>query len=186
MRVLVAYATYYGATREIASTICQVLNDNGVSATLRSLDDAVSAGGFDAFVVGSSVHAGHWLKPAAEFVARNEAVLAKSPVWLFSSGPVGDAADRPQPDPKDVTKLRTRIKVRNHVVFGGAFDRASTAHAGWLERTVGRFIPEGDFRDWPEIEAWARGIARELTPGTPEPTDSATSQELVGNAESLI
>jgi menaquinone-dependent protoporphyrinogen oxidase len=23
-------------------------------------------------------------------------------------------------------------------------------------------MPYGDFRDWPEIEAWAEGIAREL------------------------
>jgi menaquinone-dependent protoporphyrinogen oxidase len=23
-------------------------------------------------------------------------------------------------------------------------------------------LPEGDFRDWPEIEAWAAGIARDL------------------------
>jgi hypothetical protein len=25
-------------------------------------------------------------------------------------------------------------------------------------------MPYGDFRDWPEIEAWAVGIARELSP----------------------
>jgi hypothetical protein len=24
-------------------------------------------------------------------------------------------------------------------------------------------MPEGDFRDWTEIEGWARGIAEELT-----------------------
>jgi menaquinone-dependent protoporphyrinogen oxidase len=23
-------------------------------------------------------------------------------------------------------------------------------------------LPQGDFRDWPEIEAWASGIARDL------------------------
>ena len=25
-------------------------------------------------------------------------------------------------------------------------------------------VPAGDFRDWPAIEAWAEGIARELQP----------------------
>jgi hypothetical protein len=28
-------------------------------------------------------------------------------------------------------------------------------------------MPAGDFRDWPAIEAWAEGIARELQPATP-------------------
>ena len=27
---------------------------------------------------------------------------------------------------------------------------------------VRKALPAGDFRDWPEIEAWADGIAREL------------------------
>ena len=75
MRVLVAYATYYGATREIAARIAQVLTKDGIESSLRSVDDA-SVEGFDAFVMGSAVHAGHWLKPAAEFVRHNEAALA--------------------------------------------------------------------------------------------------------------
>ena len=77
------------------------------------------------------------------------------------------AADKPQPDPKDVTKLSAEITVRGHVVFGGAFDRTSTSNGGWLERAFGRFIPEGDYRDWAEIEAWARDIARQLKAGEP-------------------
>jgi menaquinone-dependent protoporphyrinogen oxidase len=28
-------------------------------------------------------------------------------------------------------------------------------------------LPQGDFRDWPEIEAWASGIARDLTASLP-------------------
>ena len=34
---------------------------------------------------------------------------------------------------------------------------------GLVERTVvRRFLPDGDWRDWPEIEAWAGGIAAAL------------------------
>jgi menaquinone-dependent protoporphyrinogen oxidase len=162
MRVLVAYATQYGATREIAAQIAQTLTDGGLDVALKQVDDAISVDSFDAFVIGSAIHAGHWLKPATEFVQRHKSVLAKHPVWLFSSGPLGDAVDKPQPDPKEVTKLLADIAVRGHVVFGGAFDRSSTINGGWLERAVGRFIPEGDFRDWADIEIWARGVAQEI------------------------
>jgi menaquinone-dependent protoporphyrinogen oxidase len=162
MRVLVAYATYYGATREIAARIAQTLTDCGVDARLQPTADTVTAEGFDAFVIGSAIHAGHWLKPATQFVAHNAPQLSTHPVWLFSSGPIGEAAEKPQPDPKEVGKLRELPTVRSHVVFGGAFDRSSTEFGGLFERTVGRFIPEGDYRDWDEIEAWARSIATEL------------------------
>jgi len=162
MRVLVAYASQYGATREIAAQVAQTITDNGIDASLKPIDDPIFVNDFDAFVIGSAIHAGHWLKPAAEFVKDHEAVLAKHPVWLFSSGPLGDSADKPQPDPNEVEKLRSEITVRGHAVFGGAFDRTSTAYGGWLERTVGRFIPEGDYRDWADIEAWSRNVAQQL------------------------
>jgi menaquinone-dependent protoporphyrinogen oxidase len=165
MRVLVAYATHYGATREIAERVAQVLLDNGVDATLSSVDDDPSVAGYDAFVVGSAIHAGHWLKPAGEFLAHHAAELDRRPVWLFSSGPIGDAVEKPQPLPKEVARFLESYSVRGHLVFGGAFDRNSTAEGGWLERTVGRFIPEGDFRSWPDIDGWSREIAAQLNSG---------------------
>jgi menaquinone-dependent protoporphyrinogen oxidase len=58
-------------------------------------------------------------------------------------------------------------------VFFGAYD-PDAAPVGMAERMMNRFmklmpavrgaLPAGDFRDWPQIEAWARGIARELKP----------------------
>jgi menaquinone-dependent protoporphyrinogen oxidase len=166
MSVLVAYASQYGATRGIAERIAEVLRREGVITELRSVDHPGPVeDAYDAFVVGSAVHAGHWLKPASEFVKANAAALATRPVWLFSSGPIGDAADRPQPDPAEIGQFQRLFAPRGHVVFGGAFDRAAAeTQGGWLEKTFSRFIPEGDFRDWPVIEAWARDVARELVP----------------------
>src|SRR4051812_39306542 len=148
MRVLVAYATQYGATRDIAERIAQVLTEEGLQPTVRAVDHNLSLTGFDALVVGSAIHAGHWLKPAGEFLARHADEFELRPLWLFSSGPIGDAADKPQPDPKEVDSYLDAHPARGHVVFGGAFDRSSTAYGGWFERAVGRFIPEGDFRNW--------------------------------------
>jgi menaquinone-dependent protoporphyrinogen oxidase len=162
MQVLVAYASQHGSTREIAGRIAEVISDNGIDVALRSVDDAMSVDGFDAFVIGSAIHASHWLKQAERFVRTNEQVLAKHPVWLFSSGPIGEAADKPQPVPHVVTRFKDEFSVADDVVFGGSFERSSTENAGWFERTVGRFIPEGDFRSWPAIEAWASTIARQL------------------------
>ena len=90
MRVLVTAATKYGATTEIAAAIAEVLGDHGLEATVFPPDQVEGVDGYDAVVVGSAVYAGHWLKPARELVDRLDSELAKRPVWLFSSGPVGD------------------------------------------------------------------------------------------------
>jgi menaquinone-dependent protoporphyrinogen oxidase len=164
MRVLVAYATYYGSTQGIAECVADTLRRGDIETTLASVEhlDRVD-GSFDAFVIGSAVHAGHWLKPATEFVKRNVEALRERPVWLFSSGPIGDAADKPQPDPKEVGHFEDLIHPRGHEVFGGAFDRAvADAKGGRVDRAINRFIPQGDYRDWPEIERWATSIAAAL------------------------
>src|SRR5687768_5300409 len=164
MSVLVVYGSQFGATRAIAERIAEVLRHEGLITEVRSVDHpGPTDDSYDAYVIGSAVHAGLWLKPATTFVKTNAAALARRPVWLFSSGPVGSAADRPQPDPAEIGQFRRLFASRGHVVFGGAFDRATAeAQGGWIEKTFSRFIPEGDFRDWSVIEAWAREIARAL------------------------
>ena len=170
MRVLVVYASSYGATKGIAERIAETIRGEQVDVDLASAGDPMllEATGYDAFVIGSAIHAGHWLKPAMEFVRANRPLLKGAPVWLFSSGPIGDkAADAPQPDPKEVDEVRDLVHVRDHVVFGGAFDpeTADLERVSWLERQIStHFLPVGDWRNWDDIEAWSRDIAAAIKP----------------------
>jgi len=74
--------------------------------------------------------------------------------------------------PKDAAELSEAVYARDHHVFFGAYsnDRKSI---GLAERFMSLMpaaktaLPQGDFRDWPEIEAWASGIARDLTASLP-------------------
>ena len=45
---------------------------------------------FDPVVLGSAVYLGQWMKPARELAERSASALAARPVWLFSSGLVGE------------------------------------------------------------------------------------------------
>jgi Flavodoxin domain len=100
MRVLVTAASKYGATAEIAA----VLDKHGLEATVLPPEQVKGVDGYDAVVAGSAVYAGHWLKPTRELVERHAGALAGRPVWLFSSGPVGDPP-KPEEDPVDVADL---------------------------------------------------------------------------------
>jgi menaquinone-dependent protoporphyrinogen oxidase len=163
MRVLVTAATKYGATTEIAQTIAEVLGDHGLEPTVLPPEQVQEVDSYDAVVVGSAVYAGHWLKPARELVERHAAALARRPVWLLSSGPVGDPP-KPDEDPVDVADLLALTHAREHRIFAGRLVRKQLS---FPERAIvsALRVPEGDFRDWTEIRRWAAGIADAMGAG---------------------
>jgi menaquinone-dependent protoporphyrinogen oxidase len=175
MHVLVAYASRHGATQGIAERIALTLKAAGIDAEARPAASVKGVAGYDAFVIGSGAYMFHWLKEAVNFVRRSRAALAGKPVWLFSSGPLGteplNAQGRDQKEaaiPKEIAGLREVVRARDHRVFFGVYER-DRKPIGLAERFVSHMpaardgLPEGDFRDWPEIEAWAAAIARELS-----------------------
>jgi menaquinone-dependent protoporphyrinogen oxidase len=178
VKVLVAYASRHGATRGIAERIAQRLEERGLEASVQAADRVQRADDFDAFVVGSAAYMYHWMKEATGFVRRNRALLARRPVWLFSSGPIGtDLVDDKGRDvlvasePREFAEFAEVLHPRDQRVFFGAYD-PDAPPAGLAERFMQRFtrlfpsirdaMPTGDFRDWPKIESWADGIARDL------------------------
>lgn len=172
MKAIVVYASKYGSTKGIAEFIAEKLREHGTEVEVQPVGAVCNPGDYGAFVIGSAVYMVHWLKEATEFVSRNRFVLANRPVWLFSSGPLGtetkDAQGRDLRDisgPQEIAELREMIKPRDHRVFFGALHSSKLAlgHRMMHKLPAAReALPEGDFRDWNEIEAWAINIAREL------------------------
>jgi menaquinone-dependent protoporphyrinogen oxidase len=162
MRVLVTAASRHGATHEIASAIAEGLTRRGVEAEARAAEQLDSLEGYDAYVIGSAVYVGHWLDPARELVEEHAAALTGRPVWLFSSGPLG-APDKlkPEGDPVDVADLIEASGAAEHRVFAGRLDRKLLSF-GEKAVAVAVRAPEGDFRDWDAIDAFAAGIAERL------------------------
>lgn len=181
MNVLVAYASRHGATKGIAERIAVTLQRNDIQVTLTPVHEAERVSEFDAFVIGSAAYMFHWEKEAAAFVRRHVSTLASHPVWLFSSGPIGpDKIDKDGNDvveasrPKEFQEFAELIQPRDMQVFFGAYD-PFRKEATFVERLVVKMpairdaMPAGDFRDWPAIEAWAEGIAHELSAVSAEP-----------------
>jgi menaquinone-dependent protoporphyrinogen oxidase len=174
-RVLVVYGTHHGATRGIAERIALILGASGHEATVERVERAAERGSleqWDAFVVGSATYGFHWLKEVTRFVRQQHRLLARRPVWLFSSGPLGTelthaAGHDVRADPRELHEFRRAIHPRDHRVFFGAYDPGAKP-IGLIERitrlmpAAREALPAGDFRDWDEIEDWARGIGAEL------------------------
>ena len=159
-RIMVAVASRHKATAEIGSRIAEVMNRSDVDASFTLLDDSTVTGDFDAFVVGSAVYAGRWLPEARDFVKQHKQELAGKPVFLFSCGPVGEEP-LPHEDPFDIERMSLLSTARDHRIFGGRLDHTKL---GMLERGIVMALgaPEGDYRPWADIDAWADNIAATL------------------------
>lgn len=76
-------------------------------------------------------------------------------------GPLGTEVQDEEEQPKQLGELREKLRPRDLRLFFGVLDRDKLAFG---ERMMVNAVkaPEGDFRDWDEIGAWADGIATEL------------------------
>ncbi len=169
-RVLVVYATKYGATAGIAEKIGQVLQEAGLSVDVQPADQAGDPTAYQAVVLGSAVYIGRWRKEAARYLKAHEEALAQRPVWIFNSGPLGEGDAAEQAGdlgfPKGLRPIAERIKVRDIAVFHGAVNLEKlNSLERWMFKNVKS--PIGDFRDWDAITAWAAGIAAALKQGQP-------------------
>jgi menaquinone-dependent protoporphyrinogen oxidase len=165
VNILIAVASRHGGTRGIAEALGQELRAAGHNVTVQDAGAVMSLEGYDAALVGSAVYMGAWLQAARQCVERNAAALTAMPVWLFSSGPLG--AENPQPATPlpHLDALLRQTGAREHRMFIGKLDKGAI---GFGERVIAQAVkaPEGDFRDWAAIRAWADQIAAAL----PAPT----------------
>jgi menaquinone-dependent protoporphyrinogen oxidase len=164
--ILVTYASKYGATKEIAVKIGEVLRQVGLQVDVLRVDGVQTLDQYTAVILGSAVYIGKWQKEAVKFLQINEKVLADRPVWLFSSGPTGEG------DPIELVEdLRLpvalqpavdRIHPRDVAVFHGYInsDKINFIEKWAIKSLVKK--PFGDFRDWDAITSWATSIAETL------------------------
>lgn len=166
MKVLVAAGSKHGATLDIAQAIGERLEQRGHEVVVAHPEEVDGLSGIEAAVIGSGVYAGRWLSPARGLVDENVAALAAIPVWLFSSGPVGDPP-KPEEDPIDVPELMASSGAVEHRVFSGRIDLSLL---GFGERAIVKALRAsvGDFRDWDAINSWADRIASSLDAGQPD------------------
>src|SRR4051812_22156770 len=121
MKVLVTYGSRYHATAEIAEAIGIALIDPGLDVDVQQVHDAGDLNVFDAFVIGSAIYMGSWVKPVSAFLRGHERLLRQRPVWLFSSGPIGDPA-LPKDESPEMSEMAESIKARGTKSFAGRLE----------------------------------------------------------------
>lgn len=165
-KILVAYASKYGSTREIAKKIGEDLRSAGLEVDIRPVAQVTSIDPYGAVILGSAVYIGKWVKEAEVFIKANEKALTDRSVWLFSSGPSGEGDPNVLVGgdlvPPNVKPVIDRIHPQKVVLFHGNIDlNKVNPIEKWAVKSIVK-KPFGDYRDWQMIRAWTDGIASAL------------------------
>ncbi len=170
-KVLVAYASKYGSTKEVADAVAGSLREHGLVVDLQPAGKVRSLDGYKAAVLGAAIYYGMWHKDAVSFLVRNQAALARCSVAVFALGPNSPDENewwgcRAQLD-KELAKFPCLKPVATEL-FGGRYParlRFPDSIVAALPASPMHGKPPSDVRDWTAISAWAGSLAAKLQPG---------------------
>ncbi len=176
-RMLIVYGTSEGQAAKIAEQIAATVRRAGHDVDVRHVRDVRDAAldGYDAVVVGGSLHMGRYQPGVRDFIARHKALLESRPSAFFSVSLA--AASR---DPNERTAA-LRI-AREFVAKAGWSPRLVASFAGALKYTQYGFFTrlmmkriarkEGgstdtsrdvEYTDWDEVGRFAEQLSHAMT-----------------------
>lgn len=164
-KILVAYATHAGSTAEIADAVGKKLAQGGAMVDVLSIKNINRLAGYQAVVLGSAVRAGKVLPEILTFVKAHKSELQKLPVAYFAVGMTlrEDTPEKRKTVDAYLDPLRAEISPVDVGLFAGKMDYSKI---GFIEKLIIKYIikvPEGDSRNWQEINNWAEKLLPKLT-----------------------
>jgi menaquinone-dependent protoporphyrinogen oxidase len=167
-KVLVAYGTRYGSTKEVAETVAATLEEQGLAADVRPAREVRSLEGYGAVVLGTPLNMGALHKDVRALLERNKAELEQTPLALFALGPI-KADDGVDASREQLFTALAKLPMPTPVataVFVGAYD---PGRLGFKDKMIAALPasplhgePAHDERDWESIRGWARALPTEL------------------------
>jgi menaquinone-dependent protoporphyrinogen oxidase len=178
--ILIAYATRYGATQEVAEAIAVTLREAGLEVDIQPMRKVRALERYSAVVLGAPLYIGRWHKEAHRFLPQHQVALTEQPVAIFALGPLQDDEKqwrdvRAQLD-KELAKYSWLSPIAVEI-FGGKYDPAKLRFPDNLIANAPASplyqMPASDVRDWMAIRTWASELAPKLEPDS---TQSITSE----------
>ena len=167
-RILVTYGTKYGSTAEIASRIGVRFTTAGFDTDVLQANLGIEIAKYDGLVVGSPMYAARWLpEPALLLIANREHVVEK-PCALFSVGMIDVKHPGKLREEHDtwIEKVFNQENLQLNIVsagtFTGAYSRNNLPFYLRIVDDILRVTPNGDYRQWDEIERWGDETAETL------------------------
>ena len=147
-RVLVAYGSKRGSTREVAEAVAATLRELGDEIDVEPAGRVRGLVGYDGVVLGGALYRGRWHAGARRFLKRTRRSLSAVPVAAFAMGPRRD---------EEAAFERSRLQLERALAKAPEVEPVSTIVFGGVDRDQGI-----DLRDWDAIRAWAAKVGAAL------------------------
>ncbi|MBV7336678.1 hypothetical protein KFU94_52295 [Chloroflexi bacterium TSY] len=170
-KILIAYASQFGTTGEVAGAIGDTLSQEGHMVETEWVKNVRDIDEYDAVVIGSAIQYDRWMSEATDFVIANQNILSKMPVAYFFTcmtlSTRNEKTERQAMGYADkLYSLAPDVKPLEIGRFAGAVDLRKMPF--FLRLFFGgllfvRGVHAGDYRDWDAIRISAKSIERKLT-----------------------
>ncbi len=158
--ILLAYATRYGSTQEVAETIAAALRQVGFEVDIQPTREVKTLDNYDAIVLGAAIYNAKWHPDAHRFLSQYQETLRQRHVVIFALGPLSNSDTAMRNSRHQLDKELAKYPWLKPVaveIFAGKYD-PSKPGLGFFER----LLPASDHRDWEAIRAWANALSAQL------------------------
>lgn len=147
MKVLIAYTTRKGSTKEVAERIGEILKSKGIEVDVSDIKDKPNPADYDATIVGAPIMIGKILHRTPRFVKKYLKVLKEKPFACFALGGMlqEDTSENREKMTGKLSPITDCISPVDIGLFGGKYDE------------------DRDYRDWDKITAWAEGLVKKFS-----------------------
>jgi len=175
VKALVIYGTRWGGTTVIAQKISEVLKQEGydvdVADAKKQKPQIIS---YDLIIIGSGIRADKWTRHTVNFLEKNAELLRTKNTALFVSCQMADREPQAREKAESMYLQKTaeayELKPLSYGFFGGFLDfrKSHGLFVDVLVRVNRRSLLKNgldvytvyDKRDWNQIEAWTRKLAK--------------------------
>lgn len=178
-KILVAYATEFGTTSEVAEVIGEVLCEDGARVDIKWVNNVKDLTHYNAVIIGSAIQYDKWMPDAIQFVTTHQCSLSQMPVaYFFTCLTLSRQTEKTKRQAMTYSNklysLDPHVKPVSVGCFAGALDYSkmsffSRQFSKVLYSILG--VKEGDYRDWDAIRSWAKAMNLKLSGTQIQPQD---------------
>ncbi len=157
--ILLAYASLYGSTHEVAEAVATELRSAQLAVDVVPVHQVASLEAYAAVLLGAAIYNTRWHPEAHEFIERHRTALTLRPLAIFALGPLHRTAAAMARSQRQLEAELGRypwLKPLATQMFVGKIDPVKLS----IWERIG--VTPSDERDWDAIRGWARSLALQL------------------------
>jgi len=163
-KILVTYASQTGWTVGIAEEIAKTISQERHQVILMPMNEVAELESYQTIIIGSAVQDRKWLPEAMEFITRNRQILLAKRVAIFTvclTLAMRNAEKYRSGVVEWIEPVRQLVKPFKEGYFAGGLDLGKIPLKARIQFRISVLFgiwKEGDHRNWPVIQAWAKEI----------------------------